>query len=174
MKFILIRGLLISGFFLLPPSSFAHNGISASAHATAGSPDPGLLQDKIIDFARSLTGIRYKYASSSPKTGFDCSGFINYVFRQFSISVPRSSAAFDGTGQSVQLEKVRRGDLILFTGTNPKVRKIGHIGMVVSQPGEPLRFIHSTSGKAYGVTETEMNDKYRRRYMKAVRVIPSS
>jgi len=174
MKFLLIKGMLISGAFLLPPGSFADTGISASAQAIAGSPVPGPLQDKIIDFARSLTGTRYKYASSSPNTGFDCSGFINYVFRQFNISVPRNSAAFDGADQPVELDNVRRGDLILFTGANPGIRKIGHIGMVVSEPGEPLRIIHSTSGKAYGVSETAMNDTYRRRYMKAVRVIPSS
>jgi len=133
--------------------------------------DAGLLQANIIEFARSLTGIRYKYASANPKTGFDCSGFIHYVFRNFQIAVPRSSAAFAKAGTTIDLKNAGPGDLILFTGTNPQIRSIGHIGMVVSGPGEPLRFIHSTSGKAYGVTETALNEKYRKRYMKVVRII---
>jgi len=133
--------------------------------------DAGLLQAKIIEFARSLTGIRYKYASANPKTGFDCSGFIHYVFKNFQIAVPRSSAAFAKAGRTIDLKNAGPGDLILFTGTNSQIRNIGHIGMIVSKPGEPVRFIHSTSGKAYGVTETVLNEKYHKRYMKAVRII---
>lgn len=158
-----------------PPLSHLTGSVKASTVIT-GSPvenisDAGLLQSKIIEFARSLTGIRYQYASANPKTGFDCSGFIHYVFRNFQIAVPRSSAAFAKAGRTIDLKKAGPGDLILFTGTNPKIRNIGHIGMVVSDPGEPLRFIHSTSGKAYGVTETALNEKYLKRYMKVVRVI---
>lgn len=171
MKRLLILALLLSSPTLLHIQSTAEAG---SVHK--GSPlkklsDSGPLQTKIIEFARSLTGIRYKYASADPKTGFDCSGFIHYVFRNFQIAVPRNSAAFAEAGKVIDLDHVRPGDLILFTGTNPQIRSIGHIGMVVSEPGEPLRFIHSTSGKAYGVTETDLGEKYRRRYMKAVRII---
>lgn len=170
MKRLLILALLLSSPSLLQIQSTAKAETFHSIHLEIVShPDP--LQARIIEFARSLSGIRYKYASANPKTGFDCSGFIHYVFRNFQIAVPRSSAAFADAGRPIDLKNAGPGDLILFTGTNPQIRSIGHIGMVVSQPGEPLRFIHSTSGKAYGVTETALNDKYRKRFMKAVRVI---
>lgn len=171
MKKILMLALLISSPPLIQMQSSAQARTVSTYSPVEENSDPGLLQAKIIEFARSLTGIRYKYASANPKTGFDCSGFIHYVFKSFQINVPRSSAAFGEAGRTIDLKSAGPGDLILFTGTNPQIRSIGHIGMVVSEPGEPLRFIHSTSGKAYGVTETALNDKYRKRYMKAVRII---
>src|SRR4051812_21526607 len=47
--------------------------------------------EEVIDFAKSLIGIPYKYGSTDPKAGFDCSGFFTYVFTHFKIVVPRSS-----------------------------------------------------------------------------------
>lgn len=167
---------LLVGILLLG-SPFSKGTLASAKSVSVQAVDPvvsGELRNEIVSFARTLTGIRYRYASASPKHGFDCSGFINYVFRKFDIVVPRSSAAFARAGKEVRLENLLPGDLILFTGTNPQIRNIGHIGMVVSEPGEPLRFIHSSSGKAYGVTETGLNEKYRRRYMKAIRIIASA
>ncbi|MDO8993154.1 MAG: NlpC/P60 family protein, partial [Daejeonella sp.] len=47
--------------------------------------------DELVGFAETLQGIPYKYGSTDPRIGFDCSGFISYVFNHFGISVPRSS-----------------------------------------------------------------------------------
>jgi len=47
-----------------------------------------------VGFAETLQGIPYKYGSTDPRIGFDCSGFISYVFNHFGISVPRSSREF--------------------------------------------------------------------------------
>lgn len=125
---------------------------------------------EIITFARSLTGIRYKYASTDPTQGFDCSGFITYVFNHFGIAVPRNSIDFTFIHRGVRLNEAKPGDLILFTGTDSTIRKVGHMGIVVSHPGEEVRFIHATSGKAYGVTETALNRYYSGRYVKTIRV----
>ncbi|WP_432712696.1 C40 family peptidase, partial [Pedobacter sp.] len=46
----------------------------------------------LISFAKTLIGIPYHYASSNPQKGFDCSGFVNYVFNNFGVKVPRSSS----------------------------------------------------------------------------------
>lgn len=174
MKRLLIMALLLSLPSILLEQNFANARTADGGLIVRENSNVVNLQAKIIEFARSLTGIRYRYGSASPKSGFDCSGFINYVYRKFDILVPRSSAAFARVGREVKIESLKPGDLILFTGTNASIRRIGHIGMVVSRPGEPIRFIHSTSGKAYGVTETDLNGKYRKRYMKAIRIIPSA
>ncbi|MER3464122.1 MAG: glycoside hydrolase, partial [Chitinophagaceae bacterium] len=50
-----------------------------------------VLPDSIVSFSKTLIGTPYRYGSTDPKVGFDCSGFITYVFNHFSISVPRSS-----------------------------------------------------------------------------------
>ena len=125
----------------------------------------------LIKFAKTLIGIPYRYASSNPEKGFDCSGFVNYVFDNFGFKVPRSSREFPKAGTPVQLENAKVGDILIFTGSNPKVRSIGHVGIVYSVDGEDIKFIHSSSGKAQGVTITEMNSYYKSRFMKAVSII---
>jgi cell wall-associated NlpC family hydrolase len=62
------------------------------------------------------------------------------------------------------------GDLILFTGTDSSDRRVGHMGIIVSNENDSLRFIHSSSGKANGVTITPLNEYYKGRFMKVIRV----
>ncbi|HYE56410.1 MAG TPA: C40 family peptidase [Chitinophagaceae bacterium] len=128
---------------------------------------------ELVAFAQSLTGTPYKYASSDPAAGFDCSGFITYVFNHFGIEVPRSSIDFTHTGREVNTSQARPGDLILFTGTDSTIKVVGHMGIVTGADGTGnLQFIHSTSGKAYGVTTTPLNEYYRSRFVKVIRVFP--
>jgi cell wall-associated NlpC family hydrolase len=107
------------------------------------------------------------------KVGFDCSGFITYVFNHFGVAVPRSSIDFTNVGKAVSPEQAKPGDLILFTGTDPIDRFVGHMGIVVEN-GDSLRFIHSTSGKAMGVTTTPLNEYYKKRYVKTIRIFPQN
>lgn len=124
----------------------------------------------LISFAKTLIGTPYKYASTDPSVGFDCSGFITYVFNHFNIKVPRASKDFENTGIEVPVNKSKQGDLILFTGTDSTEGVIGHMGIVISND-DSLRFIHSSSGKANGVVITALNDYYRSRFVKTIRVL---
>lgn len=127
--------------------------------------------DELIRFAETLTGTPYVYGSADPQKGFDCSGFITYVFRHFNIDVPRSSVDFTDVGKTVTIPEARRGDIILFTGTGEFDTDIGHMGLVVSNnDSEGLHFIHSTSGKAMGVTITPLNEGYRKRFVRVSRI----
>lgn len=125
---------------------------------------------QLITFARSLIGTPYKYASTDPAKGFDCSGFITYVFNHFGIIVPRQSVDFTSMNHEISLQQAKPGDLILFTGTDSTIRVVGHMGIIVSAPGAEIKFIHSTSGRAYGVTETFLKPFYVARYMKTIRI----
>jgi cell wall-associated NlpC family hydrolase len=126
----------------------------------------------IVEFAQTLKGVPYKYGSTDPRQGFDCSGFITHVFNHFKISVPRSSIDFTNVGREVPPAEARPGDLILFTGTDSTIRVVGHMGIVISQPGSDVEFIHSSSGKAYGVTINPLKGYYQTRFVKVVRVFP--
>lgn len=126
---------------------------------------------QLLTFAKSMVGTPYRYASSNPDKGFDCSGFVSYVFGNFGFKVPRSSREFAGTGVPIKLADAKVGDVLIFTGTNPRVRKIGHVGIIYSIKDGDIKFIHSTSGKAHGVTVTEFNDYYKSRFMKAVSIM---
>ncbi|SFN21562.1 Cell wall-associated hydrolase, NlpC family [Chitinophaga sp. YR627] len=127
--------------------------------------------DEVLAFSKTLKGIPYKYSSTDPRRGFDCSGFITYVFNHFKIEVPRTSAGFTNEGETVSLAEVKPGDLILFTGTDSTIRTVGHMG-IITQSGDSVVFIHSTSGKANGVTETTLNPYYMGRFVKVIRVFP--
>lgn len=139
-----------------------------------GSIDTKNVQpQQIVDFARTLIGVPYLYGSTDPARGFDCSGFITYVFNHFEIIVPRSSIDFTNVGKEMNAIEAKAADLILFTGIDSAEKFVGHMGIVISN-ADTLRFIHSTSGKKYGVTITPLNDYYKGRYVKTVRIFPDS
>ena len=123
----------------------------------------------LVDFAQTLIGVPYRYGSTDPAVGFDCSGFITHVFNHFDIKVPRSSVDFTHVGQEVLVAEALAGDLILFKGTDSASTIVGHMG-IVTENVDSLRFIHSTSGRQYGVTVTTLNKHYLRRFVKVIRI----
>lgn len=155
------------------PTDNAQNKDTARLPPSEGIDTKNITPEQVMKFAETLIGTPYVYASINPQVGFDCSGFITYVFNHFNISVPRSSVSFTHVGQPIQVEEAKRGDIILFTGTNPQERHVGHMGLVVSNDSE-LKFIHSTSGKAMGVTITPLNDYYKKRFVKTIRIFPEN
>ena len=133
-----------------------------------------IVPDSLVAFGKSLVGTPYLYASSDPANGFDCSGFITYVFNHFGIAVPRSSVDFTDMGIEIPTDIAGPGDLILFTGTDSTIRIVGHMGIVESNERGNLLFLHSTSGKAYGVVISPLKGYYEARFVKVIRVFPQT
>lgn len=127
---------------------------------------------EVIVLAESLIGIPYQYGSANPEKGLDCSGFIWYVFKQFGITTPRISEQFTNAGVEVPLSKSKPGDLILFTGSDPKSQKVGHIGFISDRDKDDVWFIHSASGGNKGVMKSNLNRYFRERFVKVNRVFP--
>jgi cell wall-associated NlpC family hydrolase len=125
---------------------------------------------ELLAYANTLIGTPYKYGSIDPQVGFDCSGFITHVFNHFNIGVPRSSIDFTHVEREIPLQEAKPGDLILFTGTDSTLREVGHMGIIFSNENSQYSFIHSTSGKQYGVTITPLNAYYMGRFLKVIRV----
>lgn len=126
--------------------------------------------DQLLSYAQKLIGTPYHFASSKPGYGFDCSGFVGFVFRSFNFDVPRSSCEYINIGEKLALNQAMPGDIILFTGTQKHTRKIGHIGIVMSNDDDGVKFIHSTSGKEHGVTISAMDERYQHRFVRIVRL----
>lgn len=129
--------------------------------------------DSLVSFAKKQIGIKYCYANCKPSTGFDCSGFVYYVFGHFNLKVPRSSMDYEKAGKIISIDSCKIGDVIVFTGTNAKNRKSGHVGIILSNPGEEIKFIHSSSSKkGSGVKISTFKDSpyYKIRFIKVVRV----
>lgn len=127
------------------------------------------LEDSIVSFGMKLLGTPYVGGGSS-KVGFDCSGFVYYVFKHFKIQVPRSSSQFKNFGKEIPIESVRKGDILVFL--SPTRNVIGHVGIVTDPKGKESDFIHASSGGEKKVIVTSLKKAgYTRRFVKAVRVL---
>jgi cell wall-associated NlpC family hydrolase len=77
-------------------------------------------------------------------------------------------------GRDIELAESGKGDLIFFTGTDSENRAVGHVGIIITDRGQPVEFIHSSSGKAKGIVITAMSSShYQKRFLKVKRVLPS-
>ena len=148
-------------------ASYAEHAIP-EVNIRTGNVDPR----ELVSFAKTLIGVPYRYGSMIKEQGFDCSGFINYVFRHFHISTPRSSVDFTNAGTPVSLLDSRAGDLILFTGTDTTGRVVGHMGIITENHHGKLRFIHSSSGRNIGVIISPLSSYYAMRLVKVIRIFP--
>jgi cell wall-associated NlpC family hydrolase len=129
-------------------------------------------KDSLVNFSKAQLGKNYNYANCTPQTGFDCSGFVYYVFTHFKVDVPRSSSQYAGFGKTIPIDSCQTGDVIVFTGTDASRRSPGHVGIVLTG-GENLSFIHSSSDKrTSGVKISNFKDSpnYKKRFLKIVRV----
>ncbi|WP_395050672.1 C40 family peptidase [Flavobacterium sp.] len=127
------------------------------------------LRDKIVNFGMGLLGTPYVAASCSVD-GFDCSGFVYYVFQHYKIQVPRSSPQFENFGKEIPIESVKKGDILVFL--SPTRNVIGHVGIVTNPKGMESDFIHASSGSEMKVIISSLKQKgYTRRFVKAVDVL---
>lgn len=110
--------------------------------------------DELVTYALTLMGTPYKYGGTSG-SGFDCSGFTSHVYQEFGVPVTRSSTTQSVDGRSVSRDEARPGDLVIFTGTNPQVREPGHVGIVISEPGDTISFVHSSSNGGVKISQVE-------------------
>ena len=117
-------------------------------------------REQIVLFAGQQLGKTYFYGGKNPRSGFDCSGLVYYVFTQQNIQVPRSSYQYKNFGKKRTKVQAQIGDIILFTGYIDKDR-IGHIGIITQVTKDDIIFIHSSSSKKhYGVIKTSLKSSY--------------
>jgi len=127
------------------------------------------VRDSIEDFGSEFLGVPYVYGGNDAN-GFDCSGFVFFVFNNFSIELPRSTSQFGGVGKEISIDSVKKGDLLLFL--SPTRNEIGHIGIVTKPNGMETEFIHASSGKEMEVIISSLKQpNYTRRFVRAVSVI---
>lgn len=124
------------------------------------------LRDSIVIFGMELLGTPY-VAGASNKNGFDCSGFVFYVYKHFKIQVPRSSSQFIKFGKEISIDKVKKGDILVFK--SPTRNVIGHVGIVTIANGMDSEFIHASTGREMKVILSNLKQEaYKHRFVKAV------
>ncbi len=144
------------------PASVQAAMVPVSFATPAVSGDWG---DRLVSRAMNYLGTPYRYGGTSPKTGFDCSGFVYYLYGAvFGQQIPRMPHDMAREGTPVARADLVRGDLVFFghRGT------FTHIGIYAGDG----QFVHATHrGSPVMVTSLDA-DYYRQRYMTAVRLSP--
>lgn len=128
---------------------------------------PGL-SESLLDRGKTLLGTPYRYGGSSRKTGFDCSGFVGYVYKEeLGIKLPRTTGALlNMDAPVIARADLEPGDLILF---NDRGRgRVTHVGIYMGDD----EFIHSSSKRSGGVRVDKLSNKYwNASYLQAKRVL---
>ncbi|WP_163400528.1 C40 family peptidase [Flavobacterium fluviatile] len=128
-------------------------------------------RDSINNYAKQYLGTPYLYAGNNPDNGFDCSGFVYYVFKNFGLTLPRSSGGYQNIGKTVKPEDFKIGDILVFYGYKDK-NIIGHVGIICEANGMQSKFIHASSGKTQKVTINGLDEEhYTKRFYKCVDVL---
>lgn len=135
-------------------SPFMSNEAEASGTVTPNA---------LVEYALKFKGVPYKWGGTTP-SGFDCSGYLQYVFNNFGISIPRVSADQQRVGTSISKSNLKPGDLVFFVA-QPGNTRISHSGIYVGNGN----FVSATSSKGIAVESLNTNPYWAPRYVAAKR-----
>lgn len=138
---------------VVPYQSTAAAVSTVSTSSSGSTTSASGTRQQIIDYAASLLGCKYVYGGNTP-SGFDCSGYVKYVFNHFGVSLSRTSASQYSNSVKIKKSELQVGDLVFFSQTTGS-SKVGHVGIYVGGG----QFIHAAApGK--GVRYDSLNDSY--------------
>jgi Cell wall-associated hydrolases (invasion-associated proteins) len=126
--------------------------------------DSDNIAQKVIDYAKRFLGVDYVYGGTTPE-GFDCSGFVKYVYSKFGVALNRTAANQAEQGTTISKAKLLPGDLVFFD-TNGGKNRINHVGIYIGGG----KFIQASSGSSNVVISDITEGFYSETYMKAKRV----
>jgi putative cell wall-binding protein len=123
--------------------------------------------DELMDISRDFLGIEYEWGGTTPE-GFDCSGYLQYIYREVGVYLPRVARNQAKAGIPVSRDDLQPGDILYFerTGHRDNV-KITHSGMYISND----EFIHAARSEGVTITNLPESDYWNSRYLGATRVI---
>lgn len=104
----------------------------------------------LITLAKEHIGKQYKYGATGPES-FDCSGFCQYVYRQYGVSIPRTTRTQSDSGKKIQIKKIKAGDLVFFGKSN-----VNHVGIVSKVNRGDIYMVHASSSR--GIEEININE----------------
>lgn len=124
--------------------------------ATMTAIDHAIVKKALTEDATRYLGVPYKWGGTTP-AGFDCSGFVYYMFNQHGVNMARNtSSGLAKMGIGISKSKLQPGDLVFFAVNNPNT--ISHVGFYMGNN----QFIFATSSK--GIAVASMNDSYWSKY----------
>jgi cell wall-associated NlpC family hydrolase len=118
--------------------------------------------EDLLALAMSKVGSSYHYAHKGPDS-FDCSGFVYYLFDEHNQSIARTSLNQSKEGEPLSKLAIRRGDKLFFDTSSKG--KVNHSGVYLGEG----KFIHASSGKAKGVTISDLGGWYKDKFLWGIR-----
>ena len=109
---------------------------------------------EIANYALTFVGYPYVYGGSSP-SGFDCSGFTQYVYKQFGYGLNRTASAQLQNGTPVSMSELQPGDLVLFKRSGTGSSAASHVGIYIGNG----QFVHASTSKV-GVIVSDLSSVY--------------
>jgi cell wall-associated NlpC family hydrolase len=119
-------------------------------------------QSPVVRYALSLQGTPYHYGKSSPKDGFDCSGFVKHVYEKQGITLPRTVKAMALSLPPIPKNAVHSGDLVFF---NTNGNAFSHVGIYVNDDN----FVHAPSQHTGKVLVSSLKNSYWHKHYIGVR-----
>lgn len=162
---------ILSFILLLTIALFAQVKGQKSINPGPEKAHPAVDRKALADYAKLYVGTPYRKSGMDPEKGFDCSGYVKFVFSHFGIILPRSSGDYKTFGKALKPEEFKVGDVLVLYGYKDQ-KHIGHVGIICEANGMKSRFIHASSGKAMSVTISDLGSKgYKKRFYKCIDVI---
>ena len=116
-------------------------------------------RELVVEIAQTHIGVPYVFGGVTPE-GFDCSGFTCFVFQKANVQVGRSSRDQFATCRKLEKDEVAKGDLVFFNSGSDEV---SHVGIIISEKGEPLKMIHASTSKGVIIAEIESSDYWMKK-----------
>ena len=142
-------------------SSTKNKTSKKTTNTTANVPASGN-GSSIVATARKYLGYKYVYGGSSPSTGFDCSGFTSYVFKQHGISLNRTAAGQYSNGVAVSRSNLQPGDLVMFGKS-----RINHVAIYIGGG----QIIHASTPSTGVRIDSLSTGYYNNNYVGARRIL---
>ncbi len=123
---------------------------------------------QLLKDANYFKGGKYVWGGTTPK-GFDCSGYVQYLFKKHKINLPRTAWSQSKLGQKIILSNLKTGDLLFFNTDKKRGIPVSHVGIYIGNG----KFIHAASRKK-GIIISPVAGYYQDRFVVAKRIIKSS
>ncbi len=112
------------------------------------------LRDQVALQAYPYTGIEYKHAGET-MNGFDCSGFIRFMYAFFNVDLPHNAQAMSSFGKPVSWEESTKGDLVFFGSKTHSGVQVTHVGMVFSKEDGEIEMVHASLSQGIKVDRSD-------------------
>jgi len=124
---------------------------------------------KLLEDAKYFKGGKYVWGGTTPK-GFDCSGYVQYLYSKHNINLPRTAWAQSKRGQKIEKQNLKKGDLLFFLTDKKRGIPVTHVGIYIGNG----QFIHAASKKKGIIISPVHYGYYAGKFVSAKRVLKES